>query len=171
MRLKVFMIVGYPWETPESVKEDILKLRDTLSRVKPGRGRVMMMITTTPFSPEPLTAMENEAANIDVNWREILLDDAYRCIYDSQHLNAFFLPQIPGPLSLFKRVVANRAGRIDHLRAAYAAKTLDEAVAACGDVHRAGAGTRVSKLLYVGDRPSVQPAYKRPPSAYKTKRI
>jgi len=98
MRLKVFMIVGYPWETAESVRDDILHLRDVLGRVRPGQsgGRIMMLVTWTPFSPEPLTQMEDDPANIETNWRDIILHDDYRCIFDSPHLNAFSLPQIPG---------------------------------------------------------------------------
>ena len=149
MRLKVFQIVGYPWETAESIQDDILHFRDLLGKVKPGHngGRIMMMITTTPFSPEPLTEFENESANITTNWREIMLNDSFRCIFDSYYLNAFFLPQIPGGLLLYKRVVANRSDNIDVLRGVAKSKTLDEALKIGGDLHLAGAGVRVSRVL------------------------
>lgn len=151
MRLKVFMIVGYPWETADSVREDLLRLRDVLSRVRPGPcgGRIMMMVTWTPFSPEPLTPMEDEPANIDTNWRDIILHDDYRCIFDSPHLNAFSLPQIPGPLTLYRRVAVNRGATVEQLRGIAAAKTIEEAVAIGGDLHAAGAGLRVSDVLTI----------------------
>ena len=150
IRLKVFMIVGYPWETAESVKHDLLHLRDVLGRVRPGPqcGRIMMLVTWTPFSPEPLTAMEDEPANISTNWRDIILHDDYRCIYDSDHLNAFSLPQIPGPLTLYKRVAINRGATVDQLRGIAGAKTINDAVAIGGDLHEAGAGLRVSNVLH-----------------------
>jgi hypothetical protein len=149
MRLKVFMIVGYPWETAQSVWEDLLHLRDVLGRVRPGPsdGRIMMLVTWTPFSPEPLTPMEDEPANITTNWRDILLHDDVRCIFDSPHLNAFSLPQIPGPLTLYRRVAINRGAPLEQLRGIAAAKTIEEAVSIGGDLHAAGAGLRVSDVL------------------------
>ena len=149
MRLKVFMIVGYPWETAASVRDDLLHLRDVLSRVRPGPqgGRIMMLVTWTPFSPEPLTPMEDNPANIETNWRDILLHDDLRCIFDSPHLNAFSLPQIPGPLTLYRRVAVNRGASVEQLRGIAAAKTIEDAVAIGGDLHAAGAGLRVSDVL------------------------
>lgn len=149
MRLKVFMIVGYPWETPESVKADLLRLREILGRVRRGRAksRIMMMLTWTPFSPEPLTAMEDDPANVEVNWRDIILHDDFRCIYDSEHLNAFSLPQVPGPLTLYKRVAVNRGASLEKLIQIERAQTIEEAIAIGGDLHKKGAGIRVSKIL------------------------
>jgi hypothetical protein len=153
MRLKVFQIVGYPWETPESVRDDVLRWRDVLSRVRPGPsgGRIMMLVTVTPFSPEPLTPMEDEPANISDNWRDILLHDDLRCIFDSPHLNAFFLPQIPGALTLYKRVAVNRGATVDQLRGIAASKTIEDAVAIGGDLHAKGAGLRISDILTIED--------------------
>lgn len=159
MRLKVFMIVGYPWESAGSVRDDLLHLRDVLRRVRPGLsgGRIMMLLTWTPFSPEPLTPMEDEPANIEINWRDILLHDDYRCVFDSPHLNAFSLPQIPGPLTLYRRVAVNRGARVEQLRGIAAAKTIEEAVAIGGDLCAARAGLRVSDVLAV-ERPSASSA-------------
>tara|TARA_R100001530_G_scaffold1066_3_gene1821 strand:- start:36 stop:509 length:474 start_codon:yes stop_codon:yes gene_type:complete len=153
MRLKVFQIVGYPWETRESVIDDVLRFRNLLSRVRPGPngGRIMMLVTVTPFSPEPLTKMEGDAANIGINWRDVLLGDDLRCIYDSPHLNAFILPQIPGPLTLYKRVAVNRCASIDRLREIATAKTIEDAVAVGGELHVEGAGVRVSTILKMED--------------------
>ena len=147
--LKVFQVVGYPWETAASVRADLLTFRDVLGRVRPGpgKGRIMMMFTVTPFSPEPLTPMEDDPANIATNWRDILLHDDLRCIFDSPHLNAFTLPQIPGPLTLYRRVAVNRGASVDQLRGIARAKTIDDAVAIGGDLHAAGAGLRVSDVL------------------------
>jgi hypothetical protein len=148
MRLKVFQIIGYPWETEASLKDDILRMRSLLSRVTSrGNGRIMMMFTNTPFSPEPLTPMEDEPANIETRWRDILLHDDYRCVYDSPHLNAFILPQIPGPLTLYKRVALNRGCDCETLKMIAKAKTIEDAVDAGGSIHVRGAGLRVSDIL------------------------
>jgi len=150
MRLKVFQIVGYPWETPESLENDILKFRDTLAKVRScnGKSRIMMMVTVTPFSPEPLTEMEDCPANVDADWRSILLDDKYRCIYDSPHINnTFVLPQIPGSLLLLKRVAVNRGCSVESLIKLDKAKTIDEGYAIVGGIEKKGAGKRVSDHL------------------------
>jgi hypothetical protein len=151
MRLKVFQIVGYPWETEASIRRDLKELKKVLGAVKPSPlgGRIMMMFTVTPFSPEPLTDMENDAGNIDIPWRDILLHDENRCVFDSNHLNAFILPQIPGPLLLYKRIAVNRGMDIDRLRAVAQAKTIDDAVKIGGNIHLEGAGLRVSDCLTV----------------------
>jgi len=107
----------------------------------------MMMFTVTPFSPEPLTPMEDDPADITTPWRDILLHDDLRCVFDSPHLNAFTLPQIPGPLTLYKRVAVNRGATVDQLRGIAEAKTIDDAVAIGGDLHEAGAGLRVSHTI------------------------
>lgn len=135
MRLKVFQIVGFPWETGESLQEDIRWMRDILSRVTPrrdGKSRIMMMVTVTPFSPEPLTRMQNEPANVETRWRDVLLHDDNRCIFDSRHLNAFILPQVPGPVLLAKRVVANRSQNPDILRKIHKMTDMDKIISACG---------------------------------------
>jgi hypothetical protein len=147
MRLKVFQIVGYPWEDERSLKEDILNFRNLLSKVRPGNGRIMMMILTTPFSPEPLTEFENEAANIESNWRGILLSDEFRCIFDSKHINAFSLPQIAGPLTLYKRVMTNRCDNIDRLIRVSNSKNIDDAVKIGGNIHLENQGFRISNIL------------------------
>jgi hypothetical protein len=151
MRLKVFQIVGYPWETPESVREDILRLSSTLSRVRPGPGRVVMMFTVTPFSPEPLTAMEDEPANVTTQWRDVLLHQETRCVVDLPHLNAFILPQIPGPLTLLRRVAVNRGADVDTLLALRAASTIDDGLRVVGHLAGRGEGRRVSGILRVED--------------------
>ena len=151
--LKVYQIVGYPWETEDSIKGDIRAMQSLLSKVRAptfSPGRIMMMFVITPFSPEPLTPMEREPANVRVNWwKDVFSDISYRKVYDSPHLNAFVLPQIPGPLALFRRVAVNRGVAADKLRAVAAAKTLDDAVATIGeDICGRGAGTYVSGVLY-----------------------
>jgi hypothetical protein len=136
MRLKVFQIVGYPWETAESLQDDLDSMKDVLSRVSPpksAKSRIMMMVTVTPFSPEPLTHMQNEPANITDNWRGILLNDKNRCLFNSDHLNAFILPQIPGPLLLSKRVAVNRCADSNLLRKIHRTKSVEDVVKLCGE--------------------------------------
>jgi len=147
--IKCFMVVGYPWETEASVLEDIRHMTDVLSRVSPGphNGRIFLMFLVTPFSPEPLTPMEDDRADIYTNWPSIMRQDSLRCVFDAPHLNAYILPQVNGPLTLYKRVAVNRLHDINKLRGVARAKTIDDALAIGGDIWRYGAGDRVSHLL------------------------
>ncbi len=108
--LKVYMIVGYPWETPESVMRDIAGFRDVLSRADSGKGgRICMMILCTPFSPEPMTPMERDSVPV-VDWGPVI-ERAGRALYWSDTLEAFTLPQIASHATLSRRIAVNRAGR------------------------------------------------------------
>jgi len=149
MRLKVFQIVGYPWDSARSVKNDILEFRSTLSQVRSGKGRVMMLVCVTPFSPEPLTSMAKEPADIETDWRGILLHDDFRCIIDLPHINAFVLPQIPGPLTLYKRLAINRGVSIEKLNRLRVVKDIEDARAVVDGIHRRGAGIDVGHKLFI----------------------
>jgi len=108
--LKVYMIVGYPWETPESVMRDMSRLREIICRADAGRGgRVLLMLLVTPFSPEPMTPMESAPVRL-VNWRTVI-EQGGRALYWSEHIEAFVLPQIALPETLMRRVATNRCSR------------------------------------------------------------
>ncbi len=108
--LKIYMIVGYPWETEKTVLRDIYELRQLLSAADTGKGgRVVIMFIVTPFSPEPLTPMQSMAISM-INWRGVI-NEAGRALYWAEKLEAFILPQIAGPETLKKRIETNRAGR------------------------------------------------------------
>ena len=107
--LKIYMIVGYPWETEKTVLRDIYELRQLLSAADLGKGgRVVIMFLITPFSPEPFTPMQSVAAST-INWREVI-NRGGRALYWAENLEAFILPQIAGPETLKRRVGINRAG-------------------------------------------------------------
>lgn len=112
--MKVFQIVGFPWETPESVLRDLAGFRDLMARADSGQGgRVVMMLLFTPFSPEPMTPMEGEPI-VARNWRPII-EASGRAVYWSDHLEVFVLPQIQLAETLARRILINRCGREDHV--------------------------------------------------------
>ena len=105
--MKVYQIVGYPWETPESVLSDIERTANMLSIIDSKiTNKITLAFFVTPFGPEPLTPMQYESANILVNWRELL---AGLRVYDGEHIKAFIITAIAGPFTLLKRVWINRA--------------------------------------------------------------
>ncbi len=105
--IKVYMIVGYPWETPESVMRDMSRLREVFALADAGHGgRVVLMLLVTPFSPEPMTPMEGAPVR-PVDWRHVI-EQGGRALYWSDHLEAFVLPQIALPETLLRRVAVNR---------------------------------------------------------------
>jgi len=152
MTLKVFQIIGYPWESPNTIKDDLSSFREILSRVKPGKGRIFMMILNTPFSPEPLTRMCNEPAQIDYNWRDILLSKENRSLIDVPHLNAYMLPQIGGNLTLYKRVAINRLIDRDKLIRIWGAKDIDTAISIGGTAFLGEGMDIYGPMFYMNDR-------------------
>lgn len=107
--VKVYMIIGFPWETPESVIRDIAVFRQLLADSDAGcGGRVVLMFLVTPFSPEPMTPMQHDPVNM-TEWRPVI-EAAGRALYWSDHLEAFILPQIAGLQTLLRRVAINRCG-------------------------------------------------------------
>lgn len=152
--LKVFQIVGYPWETTESIEADLNVMRDILSQADCSHktiGRLVVMFVTTPFSPEPLTPMEDDAANVHTNWRQYLTDDN-KCkrIWKGTNIEAFTLPQIQSPVTLAKRVAINRGASREQLIALSRCKTIDEILSITGDLYGEGKGRRVSSYLSLG---------------------
>lgn len=104
--MKVFQIVGYPWETMASVREDIRRTGELLREIDRAiSGRITITFLLTPFGPEPLTPMENDPANIDADWRE--LNNLRVC--NGDNLKATILPFTTGPYTLLKRMMINRA--------------------------------------------------------------
>ena len=114
INLKIFNIIGYPWETLNSLKKDIIIIKNILEKcdklIGGKENRLLLMFLLTPFSPEPLTPMEKMSANIIINWRSEL-NKMGRQIYKGIDIEAFFLPQINTPYTLAKRVMINRANK------------------------------------------------------------
>jgi hypothetical protein len=160
--LKVFQIVGYPWETVDSLNADIEHMREVLASADLAtkqNGRVVIMFVNTPFSPEPLTPMQDERAAVDINWRHALIGQTSRCrnVYTGTNIEAFILPQISGPLSLLRRVAVNRGATREQLIEFGRAKTIQDAQQIMPGIWEHGAGKRVTEYLVNG---FTLPAYK-----------
>lgn len=110
--LKIFQIVGYPWENEQTVRNDIIAFADVLREAEKdataSSSRILIMFCLTPFSPEPLTPMQFCEAKL-IDWRN-LVDNLPipRQVYKGKKIEAFILPQIPGPYTLAKRVSLQR---------------------------------------------------------------
>jgi hypothetical protein len=145
MTLKVFQIVGYPWETLATVESDIDQMTELLSTVRStGPGRVVIMFINTPFSPEPLTPMEKDPISL-VDWRTKLTGNRCRPMLKKKHIEAFILPQTPGLFTTLCRVAVNRGCtpeqlyRLSLLRGSSAEKVAG-ALPLIGNIYEAGKG-------------------------------
>lgn len=113
--IKVFQIIGYPWETEREVIDGLAETRETLREADVGPGRVVLMFTVTPFSPEPLTPMQCDGVPW-IDWHAFFADRERRAVYSGNHLEAFVLPQIQVPWTLAKRIILNRCRSPEHAR-------------------------------------------------------
>ena len=110
--LKIFMIVGYPHETVDSVMRDIDQVVGMLADIdKQIKNKIVISFLCTPFGPEPLTPMQYDRANIDVNWNELL---AGRKLYYGQNIKSYITTSVSGPFALLKRVMINRSTERDY---------------------------------------------------------
>lgn len=116
INLKIYNIIGYPWETLDTVNNDLNNISKMLKKCDKKRGgknnRVFIMMMFTPFSPEPLTPMELQPANININWGKYFRHRG-RNVYNGIDFEMMILPQINAPFTLAKRVMINRANAIN----------------------------------------------------------
>jgi hypothetical protein len=115
INMKIFNIVGYPWETRETVSIDFVengKLWKEIDR-NSGEKRIVLMYYFTPFSPEPLTPMQYSKSNPMINWHTEIGHGKCVCIWGGKDINAFTLPQINSGITLAKRVLINRCRESD----------------------------------------------------------
>ena len=132
VNLKIYNIIGYQWETRESVKSDMSKISGIFKECDQMRGgagnRIFIMMMFTPFSPEPLTPMELLSPNIDIIWRDYF-EQIGRKVYGdkSTDIECFILPQINSSFTLAKRVMINRCtlGTRKHIQNVLKNKKID----------------------------------------------
>jgi radical SAM superfamily enzyme YgiQ (UPF0313 family) len=116
MWIKIYSIVGYPWESLDTVKEDIdasLKLIKSVDHKTP-KMKLRLIFMVTPFMAEPLTPMQYQPVNLDVNWR-ILTTKIYPkgVLYRGTNIDATMVSYITSPLGLLKRMYVNRGFEAD----------------------------------------------------------
>jgi len=116
--LKIFQIVGYPWETVESVVNDLQHFKHLIGSVDDNEQKMdmKMFLLFTPFSPEPLTPMQSLPANIYTDWRYELVVKRNYFLYDGNNFQVRIMQYINSPYTLVKRVMINR-GVAPHLDA------------------------------------------------------
>jgi len=113
VNLKIYNIIGYPWETEQTIINDLNIIKSTFDNCDRRLGgrdnRIFIMMMFTPFSPEPLTPMELLKPNIDIIWRDFF-EIIGRKIYGDKttDIECFILPQINSSFTLAKRVMINR---------------------------------------------------------------
>ena len=108
--LKMFMISGYPTET-EYDYEDFYLLLSKLKDI-PKKHKFGLCILNTPFSPEPLTPMMYECANIDINYRDVFVNSKLRAFYHDT-FRPLFAYGIISNYTMFRRLVINRGTEED----------------------------------------------------------
>jgi hypothetical protein len=110
--IKLFQIVGYPWETEESVMFDLHNLKKLFRRADCKGGRVYIKMSFTPFSPEPITPMAKLPVDLTFYWRDVF-EKHGRCLYKSDNLEVLILPYVLGPQTTLQRVMINRGAPAD----------------------------------------------------------
>lgn len=108
--LKMFMICGYPTET-EKDYDDFFQVLESLKKTIKN-NYFSIHIQNTPFSPEPLTPMAWESANIDIDYRQKLKNELLRKYYGDHFFPMFTYGGISS-YTLFRRLLINRGNKDD----------------------------------------------------------
>ena len=75
-----------------------------------GSTNIILIIHSTPFSPEPLTPMEDCYINFNQPWRNFFIKQE-RMIYKSSKLQVYSSVYIDSRASLVERMAVHRAGK------------------------------------------------------------
>lgn len=112
--LSIFNIIGYPWETPQSLTDDFIKLGESIAKAdkktKLQGNKIQIRFQCTPFSPEPFTPMDCLGIEIKTDWRKVV-EKIRRNIYRGIDILAFINPQVQMPYIRTKRIFIQRANR------------------------------------------------------------
>lgn len=109
LNLKIYLICGYPGQPDLDFTE--LKAIFQLLALNLTTQKWNIKLHITPFSPEPQTPMQWEAANVDVNFRELaptkLINGTH--LVKTENLSVLLLPTIASPYTLLQRLIFNRS--------------------------------------------------------------
>lgn len=110
-KIKLYMILGFPWETENDFDElkEVLKEADFKSNKK-----LNIWFNSTHFVPMPFTPMQNEAVNL-FNFRNLVIKNYWvKSFYDGKTIKASFMPHFSTPESAVIQTIINR-GNPEHL--------------------------------------------------------
>jgi hypothetical protein len=108
VRLKIYMICGYPTEAEEDYWEFIELMREIDKAIS---CDIIVNLYNTPFSPEPLTPMGWERATTEVNYRSKFKRMIDNGAILGEHLRVYIALAISSPAALFERLVINRGDK------------------------------------------------------------
>ena len=115
MHVKVYAIVGYPWEDWNTVVRDINHLSKVIAEADRPKKQMMLrfFFQVTPFMAEPLTPMQYMKSSIDINWHNLSLYYPKSKFYVGRNIEAIIYPYIPSPFTILKRQYVNRGTKED----------------------------------------------------------
>jgi hypothetical protein len=113
LSLKLFNIVGYPWEKAEqSITDEFRECLAIAAKKGKYKNQIKIVINHNHFSPMPLTPMEMLPVNT-MNFRDMFL--ANKTIYDDGNINAWHYDYSASPLYAMEQAIINRALSPDDL--------------------------------------------------------
>lgn len=109
INLKIYLICGYPGQSDIDFSELQLIFETVAAYLTDHKWNIKLHIT--PFSPEPHTPMQWEAAQTNINFRDLAmqkLPKGYQ-VHKSPCLSVVLLHTIASPFSLMQRLIFNRS--------------------------------------------------------------
>jgi len=110
MKVKTYCIIGYPWETWDSILYDLDHLAQVVKEVD-RKKKVMMLrifMLMTPFMPEPLTPMQYMRSSVHTNFQLLTKQYPHCKVYKGRNIELIIVPFLPSNFTILKRMYVNR---------------------------------------------------------------
>jgi len=106
-------IVGFPWETPETVLRDLAALVKMVARAdRKSDANIYLRMKLNPFSAEICTPMQYEKASCEYSYTDYIKPGT---LYDGESVTVTILPGLTSGFAVIKRMLVNRfANDIDY---------------------------------------------------------
>ena len=107
LSVKIFMIIGYPWENEEDTK--LQELREDIPKAdkKEKEKDIKMTFSFSHFVPSAFTPMEWEGVNL-IDYNRDLLHRNSRTIYKGVNFECWSLPFVRAPYAILEEVLIER---------------------------------------------------------------
>jgi len=115
-------IIGFPWETPDTVMRDIAALTKMVSELdRKADAKLYIALKLNPFSAEMCTPMQYEKPSCEYSYTDYISPGT---LYDGDSIRLTIRPGITAGYAVIKRMLVNRyAGDVDYKGIVFNSKT------------------------------------------------
>lgn len=108
VRLKMFQIVGYPWENIVKIKSDLYKFIRLISSLDhKSKMKLNLFLMCQIFTPRALTPFQYMGVDLNIDYKDILLKNGSKK-YIGENIKIYLQPFIPSNKSVLLQLLQDR---------------------------------------------------------------